>query len=174
MKNYCVLTSILFVAVATVSGCNKDSRTTDDAANEPGTHVHADGTVHKDSESEEGHSHDNPPHGGTITVWGVEKYHLEFTVDHDKQEATVYILGDDVKTALPIATDEMTLAIKDPSFQVVLTASPQEGDPDGQSSRFVGNHESLRIVQEYEGAIFGKIGDTPYSGNFNEGPHDHD
>jgi hypothetical protein len=51
----------------------------------------------------ESHVHGTGPHGGTIADWGGGKMHIEFTVNHDKQEATVYILGKDEKTATPIA-----------------------------------------------------------------------
>lgn len=40
-----------------------------------------------------GHSHGSGPHGGPISDWGGGAYHFEFTVDHDKKEATVHILG---------------------------------------------------------------------------------
>lgn len=122
----------------------------------------------------EGHSHGAGPHDGTLADWGGGKYHVEFTVDHDKQEATVYVLGDDEKSASPIPAEEIQLSIKDPPMQVTLKASPQEGDPEGSASRFVGNHEGLGAVQEYEGTITGVIDDTPYSGNFKEEAHAHE
>ena len=59
-------------------------------------------------------------------------------------------------------------------MQVILKAMPQEGDPEGTASRFVGNHESLGVVQEYEGTITGVVDGTPYSGNFKEEPHGHE
>lgn len=121
----------------------------------------------------EGHSHGEGPHDGTIADWGGGKYHVEFTVDHDKQEAAVYVLGSDEKTATPISAEEIQLSIKDPPMQVALKASPQEGDPEGAASRFVGNHEGLGVVQEYEGTIMGVVDDTPYSGNFKEVSHAH-
>ena len=127
----------------------------------------------QDQAHNHGHSHDNPPHGGTIADWGGGKYHVEFTVNHDKKEATVYILGDDVKSQLPVKADEISLAIIDPQFQATLKASPLDGETDGMSSRFVGNHESLGIVKEYEGKIMGTVDGTPYSGDFKEVAHDH-
>src|SRR5690242_5939430 len=49
-----------------------------------------------------GHDHHGSgPHGGTVTEWGDGNYHVEFTVDHDKKEAVVYILGGDAKTPAP-------------------------------------------------------------------------
>lgn len=122
--------------------------------------------------SVEGHAHGAGPHGGTIADWGGGTYHVEFTVDHDKQQATVYVLGSDEKTATPIDAESIELAISDPEMQVTLTAQPQEGDPEGKSSRFVGTHEKLGIVQEYAGTMTGVVDETPYSGDFNEEAHD--
>lgn len=130
-----------------------------------------------DDHSHEGHSHAGHgagPHEGTLADWGGGKYHVEFTVDHDRQEATVYILGGDEKTPAPIALAEIQLFIIQPEMEVLLQAAPQEGDPEGFASRFIGNHESLGVVQEYEGTITGVIDGTPYSGTFKEEAHSHE
>ncbi|MCO8123365.1 hypothetical protein NHH03_16565 [Stieleria sp. TO1_6] len=37
-----------------------------------------------------GHGHRAGPHDGTIADWGGGKYHVEFTVDHGKTQATAY------------------------------------------------------------------------------------
>ncbi len=118
-----------------------------------------------------GHAHGAGPHDGTVADWGGGKYHVEFTVDHDKQEATVYILGDDEKSPVPIKAESIELSIKDPMMQVTMKATPQEGEPEGSASRFVGNDKGLGVVQEYEGAISGVVDGTPYSGDFKEEPH---
>ncbi len=122
------------------------------------------------------HGHDHPahgtgPHGGTLTDWGGGAYHVEFTVDHDKKEATVYILGSDEKTPAPIKAEKITLAINDPMTELELVAMPQEGEADGMSSRFVGTHDTIGIVKEFGGTISGAIEDTPYTGDFQELPH---
>jgi hypothetical protein len=161
-------------AIAVFIGCDStkpNAGTMGDSA-KSGEHTHTDGTVHK-SHDEEGHAHGEGPHGGTIADWGGGKFHIEFTVDHDKQEATVYVLGNDEKTATPIDAAEITLAIKDPAFQVALKPSPQGGDSAGKASRFVGNHKNLGIVKESEGSMSGAVDGTPYSGNFKEVAHDH-
>ena len=36
-----------------------------------------------------------------------EAYHVEFTVNHDKKEATVYILGANAKTPSPIKAEKI-------------------------------------------------------------------
>lgn len=125
--------------------------------------------AHADDHAHSGHG--AGPHDGTLADWGGGKYHVEFTVDHDKQEGTVYILGGDEKTPAPIKAEEIQLSISDPVMLVTLKAAPQEGDPAGSASRFVGNHESLGVVQEYAGTITGVVDDTPYSGDFKEEPH---
>jgi len=118
-------------------------------------------------------AHGEGPHEGAVADWGGGTYHVEFTVDHGKQEATVYILGGDEKTAAPIKTnaEKLILSIQQPAFQVDLMPSSQSGDPEGTSSRFVGKHEKLGIVQEFAGTIAGDVEGTPCVGEFKEEPH---
>lgn len=124
------------------------------------------------SESEE-HAHGSGPHGGTIADWGGGKYHVEFTVDHGKKEATVFILGSDAKSATPIKSTKLLLSITDPPFQTELTAQPIEGEKDGMSSRFVGRHDTLGKVQEFAGTISGEVDGTPFAGDFKEEAEGH-
>lgn len=173
MKKVQFLSFVAIAAIAFMVGCDaKKAENTSGGGKANSGDVPNDGTVHKGPD-DEGHAHGEGPHGGTVADWGGGKFHVEFTVDHDKQEATVYILGDDEKTAMPIDAKEITLSIEDPEFTAALKASPQDGDPEGSASRFVGNHESLGIVKEYEGSMSGAVNGTPYSGNFKEVAHDH-
>ena len=116
-------------------------------------------------------AHGEGPHEGAVADWGGGKFHVEFTVDHDKQEATVFILGDDEKTATPIKAATILLNINDPKFQVELAAAPLEGEAEGTASRFVGKHENLGKVQEFAGSISGEVDGTPYVGDFKEEAH---
>ena len=118
-------------------------------------------------------AHGAGPHEGAVADWGGGKYHVEFTVDHDKQEATVYVLGSDEKTAAPIKAKDgkLLLTIAKPVFQVELVAAPQAGDSGGAASRFVGKHEKLAVVQEFNVTIGGEVEGTPYVGDFKEEPH---
>ncbi|MFN3150208.1 hypothetical protein [Bremerella sp.] len=171
--------ALLCVLAATI-GCKQSSSTSgpdqtasSSAATDDHGHDHAEGDAH--DHSVEGHAHGVGPHDGTIADWGGGTYHVEFTVDHDKQQATVYILGSDEKTPTPIDPESIELSITDPEMQVVLNADPQEGDPEGKSSRYVGTHEKLGVVQEYAGTMTGVVDGTPYSGDFKEEPHgDHE
>jgi hypothetical protein len=169
MKRFsCVLAIAAMVAFV---GCNSATNSATKTANKTaGDHGHDHGPGSHDHGAE-GHGHGVGPHDGTVADWGGGKYHVEFTVDHSKQQATVYILGSDEKTLLPIDAASIELSIKDPEMQVTLKASPQENDPQGKSSRFVGNHEKLGVVQEYAGTMTGVVDGTPYSGDFKEEAH---
>lgn len=160
----------LFVLTGFV-GCNQPAEPVAKAPTQSESdHGHDHGPGGHDH-SEEGHAHGVGPHDGTVADWGGGKYHVEFTVDHDKQQATVYILGSDEKTATPIDAESIELSIKAPEMLVTLKASPQESDPEGKSSRFVGTHEKLGVVQEYAGTMTGVVDGTPYSGDFKEEAH---
>jgi hypothetical protein len=123
-----------------------------------------------DNVAHEDHDHGEGPHGGAVADWGGGKYHIEFTVNHDKQEATVYVLGADAKKSVPIKTEKLLLTIKEPAFQTDLKAAPQENEPKGTASRFVGKHEKLGIEREFAGTVSGEIDGTPYAGDFKEEP----
>ena len=177
-KNLAPSASLALLAAATfVVGCNAPAPPAPKA--NPTSTPAASTTPAKD---DHGHSHSHAghgagPHEGTLADWGGGKFHVEFCVDHDKQEATVYVLGDDEKTATPIkaADGKLLLSIKEPSFQVDLAAMPLDGEPEGTASRFVGKHESLGKVQEFAGTISGEVDGTPYAGDFKEEPHgDHE
>lgn len=128
-------------------------------------------TANHKSEHGHEHGHGAGPHEGTLLDWGGGAYHLEFTVDHGKKEATVYLLGSDEKSAAPIKADKIKLVINDPPTEMELTAKPLDGEEGGKSSRFVGTHDTLGIVKEFAGTISGEIEGTPYTGDFKEEPH---
>lgn len=174
MKMYCNFKSAV-AAIASLSlavGC-QDSAAPETAATPAAATASEHG--HEHAEGEEGHAHGHShgagPHDGTLADWGGGKYHVEFIVDHDKQEATVYILGEDAKSAAPIKTDKVLLSIGDPELMAELLPVPQEGETDGLSSRYVGKHEKLAVVQEYAGTITAEIEGTPYTGDFKEEAH---
>ncbi len=160
-------------AMSLIGGCQEpaapESAVPSGAASDATEHGHE----HGEGEHKHAHSHGAGPHDGTLADWGGGKYHVEFTVDHDKQEATVYILGSDEKSPAPVKTDRISLTIDDPELQTDLLPVPLEGETDGLSSRFTGRHEKLGIVREFSGAISAEIEGTPYTGDFKEEAHDH-
>lgn len=168
MLRFAFSTSLLFTLTLAL-GCGGGSQ--------PAPTSKPNSTVGASTPAKDGHDHAGHgagPHEGSLADWGGGKFHVEFTVDHDKQEATVYILGSDEKTATPIKAkdDEVLLSIQAPAFQVTLHAVPLEGEAEGTASRFVGKHESLAVVQEFAGTISAEVDGTPFAGEFKEEPHD--
>lgn len=161
MRRICVLMACVTV-LNLVSGCNPPAAPLPVASS----------ANDKPKADEHAHSHGAGPHGGTLTDWGGGAYHVEFTVDHDKKEATVYLLGSDEKTPAPIKASSIKLVINDPMSEIELTAKPIEAEAEGTSSRFVGTHETIGMVKEFAGTISGEIEGTPYTGDFKEEPHD--
>jgi hypothetical protein len=133
------------------------------------------GTGPKDgAAARKAHDHDETgPHGGPLAEWGEEEYHAEFTVDHAKKQATVYILDGNARKAAPIDVEAITLRLTsvEPHVPVTLKADPQEGDPKGQASRFTGTHEAL-AGEGLKGEISGTVAGTPYAGPFEEKDRD--
>lgn len=160
------------LSAALIVGCSEQTAETTTApesgttANSGSDHVHP----HKGAGS---HTHGAGPHDGTLADWGGGKYHVEFTVDHDRKEATVYVLGSDEKTPEPISAESLLLTIKNPQLQTDLMPVPLDGESDGKSSRFVGTHDGLATVMEYEGTISAEVDGTPYAGNFREEANGH-
>lgn len=151
----CLLSVVLF------AGCKNSQESAPKASGTP-TVAHG----HDDDD----HSHGTGPHGGTIFDLGGGAYHAEFCMDHDKKQATIYILGGDAKKASPIKADKLALTIKQPAFQLELKATPQTGDPAGSSSCFSGNHANFATKQEFAGSVTVEIAGKPYSGDFKEEP----
>lgn len=150
------------LALFAVTGCGEQPKPEQTPATPPPT-----------ASTEGGHSHGEGPNGGAVADWGGGKYHAEFTVNHDTQEATVFILDNNAKNPAPLKIEKLLLSISEPSFQVELMPVPLEGEAEGTSSRFVGKHEKLGVVQEFAGTISGEADGTPYAGDFKEEAHGH-
>jgi hypothetical protein len=148
----CVL---LALALAASVGCGPVPAPTDKPTTKGAEHVHP----------------ESGPAGGVLASWGNEEFHAEFTVDHPTGEATVYLLDGTAKKVTPIDAKTLTLSLKEtPPVVVTLEAKPQDGDPDGKASRFVGKHDVLKTVKEFSGSISGKANGKGYSGDFEQKP----
>lgn len=160
------------LSISLMVGCG-DKTAEQPAAQQSGTSSTSESDHGHPHEGEGSHGHGAGPHDGTLADWGGGKYHVEFTVDHDKKEATVYVLGSDEKTPEPITAESLLLSIKNPQLQTDLMPVPLDDESDGKSSRFVGTHDGLATVMEYEGTISAEVDGTPYAGNFKEEAHGH-
>lgn len=164
---YLVLTLVSVMPVGLFLGCNRESNLSPVPENQS-TAANI-GLGHNDHD----HSHDSGPHGGTIIDWGGGAYHLEFTVDHERQQALVYVLADDVKKSLPIKAEKLICSINEPRFQVELLAVPLEGESAGLSSRFIGQHDNFSKPRPFAGSLIGEVDGVPYTGDFKEAADDH-
>lgn len=159
------------LSITLLVGCGE--KTTPPPVSQAGTSSTSESDHGHPHEGEGSHGHGAGPHGGTLADWGGGKYHVEFTVDHDKKEATVYVLGSDEKTPEPITAANLLLTIKKPELQTELMPAPLDGESEDRCSRFVGTHDGLATVMEYEGIISAEVDGTPYAGNFKEEAHGH-
>jgi hypothetical protein len=126
-------------AFVSLAGCSSQ---TDDKSPVSG----ADPAAPADNSGGHGHAHPSEgPHHGQLIELGQEEYHAELVHDDDAGTVTVYILDGSVKNAVPIEAAELLINLKHDGKgeQFKLTASPDKGDPDGRSSRFVSDDAEL-------------------------------
>ena len=180
MRTHSFVLSTLTLAILTattlgLSGCRQPPPPPPAAAAKTAAPADHDDHDHAAPHAHGDHEHGEGPHGGTVADWGGGKYHVEFTVDHDAKQATVYLLGADEKTPSPVTImdGKLLLTIREPAFQVDLVARPLDGETDATASRYVGTHDSLGIVREFAGTISGVVDGTPYAGDFTEHAHGH-
>jgi hypothetical protein len=115
-------------------------------------------------------AHDHPtvgPAGGAIVEWGEEDYHLEFIADRAAGEAVVYVLDKTAKAVTAIGSKTLTVSLEGtPPVTVTLEPKPQDGDPAGKSSRFVGKHDALKKDGTLTGSVSGEVDGKKYTGDF--------
>jgi hypothetical protein len=120
-------------------------------------------------EEEIDHSqHDPGPHGGTIFDIAGGKYHGEFKVDHAKKEATLWLFATDMKTPAPVKADKVRLVVSNTNPKIEIDLLPADKSADGKTFTFTGKHDGFTTEQKYKGTVSFKVGDTPYSGDFEE------
>jgi hypothetical protein len=118
------------------------------------------------------HTHGHGPNGGVVFDLG--KYHGEFTVDHDKRECMIVVLGDDEKTPTAVATAELTVATKEAKTEAGKVVPPMtiamkaQEAASGKASKFVGADPGLGNVADFEGTVMGEIDGKPSQGEFKE------
>lgn len=166
MKQLMGLNTGLALIILAIAGC-ENSRTT-----RPAEPAKAEAKHDHDHKHEGEHVHGNGPNGGVVFDLG--KQHAEFTVNHDKQECTVLILGDDEKTPQPVAATELIVALKETKTEAgaivaatAITLSPQE-PVGGKASKFVGADPVIGNVADFAGTVTGEIDGKPAQGEFKE------
>ena len=175
------------IALLITSGCadsSSETTTSSDPGLPPDT-IDAGHDDHDDHDDHEGHDHDDHeghdhpsegPHHGSLIELGGEEYHAEFVHDEDAGTVTIYILDGAAKEAVAIDAPDIAINLKHDGKgeQFKLAASPDKGDPQGKSSRFVSNDKELGEDLEHEDAdasLVLKINGKSYRGAI---AHDHD
>ncbi len=107
------------------------------------------------STTKDAHDHGHPsegPHGGALIELGNEEYHVELVHDEQAGTVTIYILDAAAKAPVAIAASDVALNLKHEGQgkQFKLGASPNQGDPQGKSSRFVSSDKELAEELDHE------------------------
>jgi hypothetical protein len=108
----------------------------------------------KGGDKTSGHPAHGPHNGHLIELGGDHEYHGEIVHDDTAGTVTIYILDGTAKKAAPIDAKEITINVthdKKPE-QFKLAASPDQGDPEGKSSRFVSKDKHLLEDLDAKGA----------------------
>lgn len=126
------------------------------------------------------HSHDHDaegPHGGHVIEIGEETAHLEVTMSEDRT-ITVYVLGGDAETPLPIAVADIIFELEgegDEETELELTPMPLEGEAEGTSSVFTIKAElvpeAIADIEKLHGHVHITIDGKEYEGEL---AHDHE
>jgi hypothetical protein len=122
-----------------------------------------------DKKTDEDHTHGTGPHGGVVFDFGGGKYHGEFKPDHKAKSATVWILTADEKTLAPVKTDKLRLVVSNANPKIEIDLPPTDAK-DGAAATFTGNDKGFGVEMEYKGTVRFNVGDTQYSGDFEEKP----
>lgn len=130
----------------------------------------------RDGHAEHAHPEEGPHHGHLIEL-GNEEYHAELTHDDATHTVSVYLLDSAGKVAVPVEEPELArnLVVGGKPTQFKLAASPQEGDPAGQASRFVLTDEAAHEALETDkttGRLNVTINGKAYSGKVEHHAHD--
>lgn len=122
-------------------------------------------------------AHGIGPNGGVVFDLG--SHHAEFTVDHDKQQCTILVLGADEKTPWPVTAAEFILIVDEtkladgtvlPPMTIVMLPSDVA---DGKAAKFVGTDPGVANVADFAGTVTGEIDGKPIAGNFDEAAGGH-
>jgi hypothetical protein len=131
------------------------------------------------NKTEPEHHHHGPNEGELYELVGDGHYHAELLQKIDDKTVTVFLLGEDEKTPVTTAANELIIRItldgKPTPFS--LAATPNTGETAGNVSKFESKDELLISALAHKTAdreIEVKIADKPYKAKFEYyEPHDH-
>ena len=151
-----MLSAAVMLGLSGLAGCGGDKggdyRTFDKAKDTAADAEHGHAHTHE-------HGHEHGPHKGDLIELGEEEFHAEVVFDEESDKVTLYLLGADAKTAVPIEAKELSLEMpgKDGPVTHALAAAPQDGDGEGKSSRFEIKSEDLIEAFHHDPKTVGKF-----------------
>ncbi len=171
-------TLALLAAGLMLAGCGQPAGTTNDGGKGDGEKKADSGK--KPDGGKGGHApHGAGKNGGVIFDLGT--YHGELTVNHDTKKMNVYFYKevkgkkekDWPEEAVPFK--ELTVVTKESKTKdgkkvppMTITLRPKDAK-DGKAKEYEGEDAGLANVADYEGDIFGNIGEDRINGHFKEG-----
>ena len=176
MKNFrmtfAALTLLCFVAI----GCDAPNSGTTEL--EPGTHVHADGTVHSNDAHDHDHDHahgedEHPahgPNGGHIFKFD-SGYQGEWANYRASDLVRVYILDEAGKDLVPVKGNVVITRTNDGS---TFELDAEKPDADGKAATYILDNSDLSIAMNLGVTIELKVDDKSHSGMIKANkPHKH-
>lgn len=170
----------LMLLGAAMLGCTQDTANNPPPGSQQGEHGHDHGHDHAHHHHDHG---ETGPHGGHLLELGSGKYHAEWVHDdpseqEDAKNVTVYILGEDAKTEVPIDAEQITINVtggKEPKQYQLAAVNAV----DGKASQFAIDDPALVVDlgmagEGVEARLNVKIEGTPYNAAIEHHHHDHD
>lgn len=113
---------------------------------------------HGDHDHDHGHAHAHAaPHDGALAELGEHQGHVEFVLDAEAGELTLYVLDDSAEDGVRSATEtvdvEITAGAETFTLSLASQANALSGETVGDSSVFVGRHDSLVGAEEFTATI---------------------
>ncbi len=145
------------------------------AGSGPAVHDGTGPDAHQHAHAHAGHG----PHGGDIVELGSDQYHAELVHDDATGGVTIYVLDATAKRAAPIDAELVRVNVQHDgnAEQFTLSASPEENDPEGTSSRFITPERELAEDLDHgdiRGQLVVMISGKQYRGDVVHDHHGHD
>ena len=133
------LTLSLFITLALVAGCTKQSETVAPATAATPKHEH------------------KPPHGGTPVVLGAELYHVELVLDAATGRLQAYVFDGElenfIRSAVPALSITATVQGTPRTLLLPAVANPATGESVGDTALFEAQADWLKGVMEFDGTL---------------------
>ena len=133
------LTLSLFITLALVAGCTKQSETVAPATAATPKHEH------------------KPPHGGTPVVLGAELYHVELVLDAATGRLQAYVFDGElenfIRSAVPALSITATVQGTPRTLLLPTVANPATGESVGDTALFEAQADWLKGVMEFDGTL---------------------